>query len=193
MYLRISTVVICLLLSPVVAQLRGEPGNPHTFSVDIAEDASRFSLDEAPRQEDGTPAYGGAFVIQGYIYPAGTLDCADGCGVMPDGSPEFPDEVMGEWSCWGYFVGDGIRTVTGPWVLSTQLYSFGDEAGAKTVTTIGYEIIDFNELVERSVTGGTGCYRTAAGTQSQEVIGLNRTGALNLRVNFDLRPSQQPQ
>ncbi|WP_375552207.1 hypothetical protein [Rhodophyticola porphyridii] len=41
---------------------------------DVAEDLSRFVYASAPVFDDGMPAYGNAFVTQGYIYPAGTLD-----------------------------------------------------------------------------------------------------------------------
>ncbi len=50
------------------------------------------------------PAYGNSFVTRGYIYPEGTLD--DSSGVLPNGEPEFLDQVIGEWSCRGWFVGD---------------------------------------------------------------------------------------
>ena len=54
--------------------------------------------------ENGMPAHGNAFVSQGYIYPEGTL--ADGIvGVLQDGSPAFPDLVLGTCTCDGYFVG----------------------------------------------------------------------------------------
>ena len=84
------------------------------------------------------PAYGNPFVTQGYVYPAGTL--SEGNGV-PDGSPEFPDKVIGEWSCEGFFIGDGAHTTEGAWVYTTQLFAFGDDpdTGAETIVVTGYE------------------------------------------------------
>ena len=55
---------------------------------DVAESGSKFSFDEAPLLPSGFPAYGNAFITQGYIYPAGTLGADN--GVNPNGSPEFP-------------------------------------------------------------------------------------------------------
>ncbi len=73
---------------------------PSALQFDVAEDASRFVFDETPLHGDGLPAYGNEFVTQGYLYPPGTLTCVDnGCdGVNPDGSPEFPDLVIGTWT-----------------------------------------------------------------------------------------------
>ena len=64
---------------------------PNPVEVEVAEDGTRFVFDEAPLLENGYPAYGNAFVTQGYIYPAGTLDGTN--GVNADGSPEFPELV----------------------------------------------------------------------------------------------------
>ena len=58
---------------------------PRTLEVDIAEDGTRFVIDEAPVFDDGFPAYGNPFITQGYIYPDGTL--TDSNGVNPDGRP----------------------------------------------------------------------------------------------------------
>ena len=125
-----------------------------TIEVDIAEDGTRFVIDEAPVFDDGFPAYGNPFVTQGYIYPAGTL--TDTNGVNPDGSPEFPDKVLGEWSCSGYFIADGAHTTEGSWVYTTQLFAFGDDAdsGAETVVVTGYEGAEVGGLVTGAITGG---------------------------------------
>jgi len=83
------------------------------LKFDVAEDFTRFSVDETPVfEEDGLPVYGNPFITQGHIYPEGTLSCNEnGCnGVLEDGSPEFPDKVMGQWTCWGYHIGDGAHT-----------------------------------------------------------------------------------
>jgi hypothetical protein len=61
------------------------------------------------------PSYGSPFVVQGVIYPKGTLDpvCTPKPGkgayggLLPDGAPESPDQVISRWYCPGWFVGDG--------------------------------------------------------------------------------------
>ena len=161
-----------------------------TMEVDIAENGRRFVFDEAPVFDDGMPAYGNPFVTQGYIYPAGTLSASN--GVNPDGSPEFPDKVIGEWSCEGYFIGDGAHTTEGAWVYTTQLFAFGadPDTGAETIVVTGYEGSEPGELVNGAVTGGTGRYSTSRGEADQELLGFNNgqlpTMGINKTVVFEL-------
>ena len=98
---------------------------PRTMEVDIAEDGTRFVIDEAPVFDDGFPAYGNPFLTPGYIYPAGTL--TDSNGVNPDGSPEFPEKVIGEWTCPATSSRTGPTPPKAPWVFTTELFAFGDD------------------------------------------------------------------
>ena len=132
------------------------------------------------------PAYGNAFVTQGYIYPAGTLDGTN--GVLPDGSPEFPDQVLGEWTCRGWFVGDGAHTTSGPWVITTQVYTFGGAVGDATLITEGYEVADLHVPSERAISGGTGPFTGASGAGDQTLLGFNATEGVVLR--FELTVSE---
>jgi hypothetical protein len=161
-----------------------------TLEVDVAEDGTRFVIDEAPVFDDGFPAHGNAFITQGYIYPAGTL--TDSNGVNPDGSPEFPDEVIGEWSCTGYFIGEGAHATEGAWVYTTQLFAFGENAdsGAETLVVTGYEGAEVGAIVTGAITGGTGSYTTAIGQADQELLGVNNpdlpTMGINKTVEFTI-------
>lgn len=175
-----SAALLAALLLPGVAAA-GE-----TLKFDVAENASRFVFDENPVFDDGMPAYGNSFVTQGYIYPHGTLE--DGNGVRADGSPEFPDKVIGTWTCRGWFVGDGAHTESGPWVITHQYYDFGDSAGELSLITEGYELAEPGVTVRRAVTGGTGTYRDARGQARQVLLGFNATEGVNLRFEVDVRP-----
>lgn len=161
------------------------------LTIEVAENGyERFVPDETPVfEEDGLPAYGAEFITQGYIYPAGTITCDDeGCnGVLEDGSPEFPDQVIGEWTCYGYHVGDGAHTESGPMVVTTQYFSFGDEPGAESITTHGYELADQNVLFHRAIIGGTGAYRYARGEQVQELVNFHPIQGVTLHVEFQMR------
>lgn len=154
--------------------------------VDIAEDGTRFAFDEnGPLLDNGYPAYGNAFVTQGYLYPKDTLDGTN--GVLPDGSPEFPDLVLGTWTCWGFMIGDGADTVEGPWVISTQLFEFDDRTAAvDTIVTVGTEAPPGNPAVQRAVTGGTGRFATTRGQAAQTALGFNASEGVNSTVDFDL-------
>ena len=92
---------------------------------DVSEDLSRFVYDEAPRFDDDMPAYGNAFITQGYVYPAGTLDGGVE-GTLQDGTSASPDRVIGTWTCDGYYVADGFRTTTGTIVVTRQVIVFED-------------------------------------------------------------------
>ncbi len=141
-----------------------------------------FVADESPVFDDGRPAYGNDFVIQGVIYPAGTITTTGSQGMNADGTPEYPDRVIGEWTCWGRFIGNGAQTTAGAFVMSTQVFSFGTTAdyGATTIVTTGYEAVD--GPVYRAITGGTGEFGRAAGTQMQAIMpgGRNAASGLNL-------------
>lgn len=155
------------------------------FAVEIAEDGTRFVYDEEPRFANDLPAYGNAFVTQGYIYPAGTL--TDTNGVLDDGSPEFPDRVIGEWTCWGYFIGDGAETEEGPWVITTQVFDFTSTVeGDNSIVTIGSETPAGAEPALRAVTGGTGRFARIEGDVSQRTLGHNVSDGVNAIFRFNL-------
>lgn len=156
------------------------------IKFDVAEDATRFAFDkeqfvfeEGPGKADNLPAYGNQFVTQGYIYPPGTLN--GGNGVFENGDPEFPDLVIGEWTCRGVFIGDGAKTVTGPIVITTQFYDLGD---GHTVTSEGLELADVGRAIARGITGGTGPFKNATGEAVQRLLGFNVTTGVNLRFRL---------
>ncbi|MDJ0754114.1 MAG: hypothetical protein QNJ45_11385 [Ardenticatenaceae bacterium] len=161
-----------------------EAQQPEMLEFDVAEDMSRFIFNQDIVFDDGFPADGSNFITRGYIYPAGTL--TDGSGVNPDGSPEFPDQVIGEWICEGYMINDAAHATSGVWVFSTQFFQIGDKAGAQTITTTGYELADVGEAVARAITGGTGEYSDARGESEQVLLGLNASEGVNLRVKIML-------
>ena len=161
-------------------------GNGHSDSkvirIDVSENALRFKFDETPLFADGKPAYGNEFVTEGYIYPRGTLNGSD--GVNPDGTPEFPTKVIGRWTCRGWHVGEGAKTLTGPWVVTHQLFDFGDEAGRVTIATDGVELVDLDVPVFRAIIGGTGPYANARGEARQVMFGFNKLEGVNLRLEL---------
>jgi hypothetical protein len=149
-------------------------------AFDVAEDLSRFVYAETPRFDDDMPAYGNAFVTQGYVYPAGTLD--NGVeGTMPDGSPAFPDAVIGTWTCDGYYVGDGFRTTSGVVVITRQVIAF--ENGDLLITQ-GPELAQTDVAITRAVTGGTGDYANAPAEISQVLLGMTDGYGVRLQMEF---------
>jgi len=159
-----------------------------TLRFDVAEDMTRFAYDpDNTFEEDGMPAHGSYFVTQGYIYPAGTLNGSN--GVNMDGSPEFPDQVIGSWTCYGTFIGDGAHATTGAWVVTTQIYNFGHEYGDSMIVTDGFELADTGVSIERAITGGTDEYANARGEAEQVFLGFNASEGVNIsyELNVDMR------
>lgn len=153
------------------------------LAFDVAEDHTRIHMATAPLHENGMPAHGNAFVSQGYIYPAGTL--AEGTvGVLEDGSPAFPDLVLGTWTCDGYFVGEGGNATTGVWIISRQTFAFEDGA---TVVTQGTEIADIGQPNLRPVTGATGEFANIDGGLIQTTLGFNDFWGLSATYVFEDR------
>lgn len=149
-------------------------------AFDVAEDMSRFVFAAAPVFDDGMPAYGNAFITQGYIYPAGTLDGGVE-GTLANGEPAFPDLVIGEWTCDGYFVGDGMRTETGAVVMTRQVYRFND---GDLLISHGPELIDAGVAVTRAVTGGTGDYADPPASLDQVLLGMSEGYGVRLQIEI---------
>lgn len=156
----------------------GAAAGPRSF--DVAEDLSRFVWAESPVFEDGMPAYGNVFVTEGYIYPAGTLDGGIE-GTLPDGSPAFPELVIGKWICDGVFVGEGMRTEEGVLLISRQTYLFAD---GDILVTQGPELVDENVPFQRAVTGGTGDYANAGATMTQTLLGMSEGHGVRLQIEL---------
>jgi hypothetical protein len=188
----IATCVLCLgTASAAETAAKGEKLR-RVLEFDVSELAIRFVFDETPLDANGNPAYGGEFVTEGVIYPPGTLNGSNGVVAEfgPDGKlikaePEFPDKVIGRWTCRGWHVGEGAATVTGPWVITHQLYQFGDTPGEATFTTDGHELVDLNVAITRAVTGGTGPYRRMRGEAVQTMLGFNASKGVNLRFQVE--------
>jgi hypothetical protein len=182
-----ALVLVTLLVSAyaVLAAPAQQSADITTIEVEVAEDGNRFIFGKERLFSDGMPQYGSPFVTQGYVYPKGTLNGSN--GVLPDGSPEFPDLVIGEWTCFGWMIGDGAHTTTGEWVVSTQIYKLNEEYGNAEIVTDGFELVDFDVPSARAITGGTGIYADVSGEQIQTLRGFTEQMGVNLSVEFQLQ------
>ncbi len=193
---RKSTLVAATLALSVAALLSfartssaALPNGPHVLEFDCAMDGTSFSF-EGATNANGAPAKGTPFVVEGYLYPGGTFaEHGELSGVLPDGSPEFPDRVIGKWICRGWHLLDGDAP-TGAVVATTQIFEFDpDQPGENTITTEGIELADFNVWFSRTITGGTGILSNASGQHRQIYVGdgLNATEGFNTSFLFDFR------
>lgn len=176
--LAVLAIAVLLLQSASATPGYGDTPDDITLDFDVAEDGTRFVFDDAPLFDDGLPAYGNGFVTQGFIYEDGTLGPNDGVIIDDAGNavPEFPDKVIGEWTCYGSFIGDGAHETTDPWVVTTQIYDFDD---GSSFVSVGTELPQQAGTIVRAITGGTGEYATARGELHQTTNGHNGTDGVN--------------
>ena len=179
-----TPVVPAVVVAPTANQQAADEVSNEVLRFDVAEDMSRFIFDKDVVYDDGMPADGSSFITRGYLYEYGTLQ--GGNGVNADGSPEFLDKVLGEWICQGYMINEAAHASTGVWVFSTQFFQLGEEAGAQTIVTQGYELADLDVAIARAITGGTGDYKSAGGESSQILLGFNASEGVNLRVELNV-------
>ena len=177
-----ASVLPSVSAAQAIAQIEAEDG---VLRFDVAEDGSRFNWSGDPELRDGMPAGSTPYVTQGYIYPEGTL--TDTNVVLEDGAPEFPDKVLGQWSCWGWRLAPSAHVDTAPW-LTTHLLNFGSDWGEATVVSEGYSIDDLDVALERAIVGGTGAYTGASGVQLETNLGFNASRGGNFR--FEVRLDQ---
>lgn len=168
----------------------------HRTKLDVAMNGQTFFDFEENPGNPGVPPNGSPFIIQGYIYPGGTFSQFGALsGVNADGSPEFPNRVIGTWICRGWHLQDGDAS-TGPVVATTQIFTFGSKPGANTIVTDGIELADFEVTFKRAVTGGTGIFRRTEGEMWQTYVWdepdfLNASGGFNTSFEFRLSASSQ--
>lgn len=154
-----------------------------TLRLEVAEDMNRFAFDQSKTYDDGLPAHGSGFVTLGYVYPEGTLNGSN--GVLEDGSPEFPEAVIGEWICYGYMINEAGHAQEGAWVVSTQVINLTGEVGGQSLVTTGYEFAD-DTPIARAISGGTGEYAEARGQATQVLEGLNATEGVVLSLELEI-------
>jgi hypothetical protein len=158
-----------------------EKGRAKTLQLEVVENGTKFTADGSLHFDDGLPSYGATFVTEGYVYPAGTVQGTN--GVLPDGSPEFPDKLIGHWTCRGFHVGDGAHTTTGPEVVTHQILDFGAKPGDESIMTDGFEYADVGLQIHRAIIGGTGQYSRARGEQLQTLLAFpNNAGGVTLSL-----------
>ena len=132
-----------------------------SITFDVAENGTQFVFDAEP-VFDTACRNGSDFVTEGLIFEEGALD--DSLGFDAEGNvlEAVADKVIGEWTCFGYMIGDGAETAAGEWVVSTQTYRFYAEDGRTTdddmVVSTGTEHVP-GEPVVRAITGGTAATR----------------------------------
>ena len=139
-----------------------------TLRFDVACDGNTFIINRSPGVESDAPVRrGDPFLVNGRIYPEGTIDRGL---VRPR-----QDGGIGTWICrgWFYYGLDQIAEGAVPHVVTSQLYLLDSFDGLASDGTEG------GIKVLRVVTGGYGRYSGARGYVVQDEVATNDT-LLNL-------------
>lgn len=174
MVLGVMTLAACQAVS-------AQPSPPKALEIEVAEDINRFVIETDEFTPDGMPVHSAPFSTKGFVYPAGTINGTN--GVLADGTPEFPEQVIGEWICYGWMLVDAEGGLE---IVSTQIFTFEGEAGNGMITTHGFEIMEVGVPIQRTISGGTGDFAKVS-DQTQELMGMTDQMAVNLGITFDLR------
>jgi hypothetical protein len=162
---------------PAAAQMNANAPERIEFVVDVAEDMDLFVEPRIPVGVE--PLRGSFFVTEGKIFPYGTIPATNGS----EFNPKTVSGAIGTWFCKGTFLVKGSEfDKNSAAVLSDQMYLFRD--GTQSIATTGTEGAG---TTVRPVIGGTGNYAGYTGEQTQEFLGFNKTGGVNLRVTVKLR------
>jgi hypothetical protein len=153
-----------------------------TFTVYVAIDGHTSTINTADPGKPYPPnpgLPGDTFVGFGTIYPANHP--------LPTGfannDPNEPGGI-GKILCRGVFLIRGDDFVTPAFNNVTELYMFSDPGNSLVADGIGP---NFGLANKRSVLGGTGRFKYAVGELMEENLGINGSGACNLKVTFSLR------
>ncbi len=124
---------------------------------------------------------GDTFVLNGSIYPAGTIPSGGTRSTPSTFGPDHPGSI-GTWMCRGTFLASGSELKSEKIQRSTtQYFLFSDKS---RLFTEGFEGA---VLTNRVVLGGIKTYAGARGVATMERIGINATGSYNLRIVFTLQ------
>lgn len=164
------------------ATVRADPRDRVTFVVDVAVDHSTFaivpSMGLVLQPEAAGPNRGTPFIVDGKIFPGGTLQTGDGLG-----DPDQPGNI-GSWICKGIFTSDLGTDDIG--FDTTQMFRFDGDADAIWTEGLEAGLSKIGVITHRTILGGTGRFRGAQGEVVQEALGTNVGGTPNIRLTFKI-------
>ena len=153
-----------------------------TLMIDVAEDMRTLSANTAS-PTDTEPKRGTTAIINGKMYPGGTIAAGDGLDI------DTLTGSIGNWITRHTLNFDASQIAAGahPALSSTEYYLFtrtGVSDGEEALFSEGPE---FGATTHRVVLGGTGRYRGVIGEVQQETLGNNSSGFSNFRFTFTIR------
>jgi hypothetical protein len=153
------------------------------FTVDVAVDHETFAIvpsagpvlhPEAVGPNRGTP-----FIVNGNVFPGGTLQ--EGAG---QGDPNMSGSIA-SWICKGIFTSDLGTDDIG--FNTTQMFKFNGDTDAIWTEGLEAGLGKAPVTTHRMILGGTGKYRGAQGEVVQVSLGTNVSGTPNIRMTFKIQ------
>jgi len=150
-----------------------------TIVIDVAND----SRSAVPPIGGPPPKRGDTLLVNGKIYPGGTIAAGDGLDI------DTLTGSIGTLSTRGTFNVDLSQLLAGahPALFTTQDYVFSATGALDSEDSLMSEGQEVGATTHRVVLGGTGRYRGVIGAVQQETLGMNSTGFLNFRFTFRIR------
>ncbi len=170
-----NRLVFTLIAIGVLAFTTFASNHIKTLRFDVAIDGTTMAGVGLPT--NGPPLRGNTFIILGKIFPSGTL--------VPGSQQNDPNDAanIGDFYCRATFANNIPTAPELPELFNTQLFRFSSQ---NQLTTEGIESAAPGTIWTRAVTGGTGSYFGASGSETIQVIGTNASGGFNERVVFRL-------
>ena len=173
------------LLGIAAALAHGDKGKHsetrwQTIVVDVAQDA-RTAV--PPTGSELSLKRGDTGIINGKIYPGGTIAAGDGLDI------DTLTGSIGTWVSRPTFNFDFIQFPMGahPLLSATHHYLFSPTGVSDGEEALFSEGPEFGATTHRVVLGGTGRYRGVIGEVQEETLGFNSTGFANKRYTFTIR------
>ena len=166
-----------------VSLANAEPKDFETFTVDVAVDHQTFAIvpsnGNVLNPEPLGPNRGTPFIVNGTIFPGGTLQSGLGMG-----DPNMPGSI-GLWICKGIFTSDLATDDIG--FDTTQMFLFNGDKDAIWTEGLEAGLGKQGVTTHRAILGGTGKFRGAQGEVMQEGLGTNDEGTPNIRLTFKIQ------
>jgi hypothetical protein len=181
---------ICLLAGPAVAAMipitaradgRRGRNDEETFTVDVALDSATLVVNHVdPTQPPTAQLPGDTVLILGTIYPGGTLPSG-----IADNDPNAAGGI-GNIRCRALVLVPLTDVTTPAATFVTELYSLPNDNETIIADGPGANLF---ATVHRAVLGGTLRFDGVSGQIIEKNLGLNKSGACNLRITFKLKRS----
>jgi hypothetical protein len=152
-----------------------------TFTVDVALDSATLVVNHVdPTQPPTAQLPGDTLLIEGTIYRGGTLPSG-----FANNDPKAPGGI-GKIRCRALVLVPLTDVTTPAATFVTELYSFPDDRRIIIADGPGANLF---ATVLRAVLGGTRTFDGVSGQLIEKNLGLNKSGACNLRITFRLKRS----